>query len=123
MKLISAVAAVLVFAVSAFARDSTWLLCSSDSLAVSSHEHRAGDGRATALTLIFGVHELRGELNNADSGRVTMKAASEAGTTFTGTIKIDYEASELSLKGMLKLDGEPNAINATMQCKGMSSDL
>ena len=105
------------------ARDSTWLLCSDESLVVSSHEHRANGGRATSLTLIFGVHEMRGALKDADSGSVTLKAAGENGTTFSGKISLDYEASELALSGILKIDGEPNDISATLQCKEMSAEL
>ncbi len=97
-------------AVTAQARDSTWLLCSNESLVVSSHEHRAsgGDGRATSLMLIFGVHEMRGILKDADSGKVSMKAAGENGTASSGKISLDYEA---------------NDINATLQCKEMSAEL
>ena len=123
MKLLSMVAGIVTLTASAHGRDSTWLVCTSDSLLVSSHEHRAGDGRATSLNLIFGVHDLRGELKDADSGRISLKAAGETGTTFSGTISIDYEAKQLSLKGTLKLDGEPSPIDATMECKEMSTDL
>lgn len=107
------------------ARDSTWLLCSNESLVVSSHEHRAGggDGRATTLTLIFGVHEMRGMLKDTDSGTVALKSAAETGTGFNGKISLDYQANELSIAGILKIDGEPNDIDATLQCKEMSSDL
>lgn len=111
-------------AVTAQARDSTWLLCSNESLVVSSHEHRAGgDGRATSLTLIFGVHEMRGTLKDADSGKVMLKAGSETGTAFSGTVSLDYQANELTIAGVLKIDGEPNDMNATLQCKEMSAEL
>lgn len=116
---------VVLVAATAQARDSTWLLCSDESLVVSSHEHRAsgGDGRATSLTLIFGVHEMHGMLKDADSAKVTLKAATESGTAFSGKISVDYQANELQLIGILKIDGEPNDIDATLQCKEMSVEL
>ena len=123
MKLIDLLAGTIVFTASAFARDSTWLVCTDDSLLVSSHEHRAGDGRATSVNLIFGVHDLRGELKDADSGRITLKAAGESGTSFSGTLAIDYGADQVSIKGTLKLDSEPTEIDAKLQCKEMSTDL
>ena len=109
----------------AFARDSTWLLCNSDSLAMSLHEHRgkSGDDRETTLTLIFGVHELRGILKGADSGPVTLRETRATETNFVGKISVDYEANELSLAGTLKLDGEPFNIDAKLECKEMSTDL
>lgn len=112
-----------VLALTASGRDSTWLVCTSDSLAISVHEHRADDGRATSLTLIYGVHELRGTLKNSDSGRVTLKANGEAGTEFSGTIAINYESNSITAAGTLKIDGEPNEIDATFECKEMSTDL
>lgn len=83
------------------------------------HEHRGpgGDGRVTTFNLIFGMHDLRGELKDKDSGRVKLKSASETGTEFAGTISVDYEANTLSVAGSLKLDGQPNDIDATLTCK------
>ncbi|MFN2474731.1 MAG: hypothetical protein ABR526_00105 [Chthoniobacterales bacterium] len=75
------------------------------------------------MTLIFGVHEMRGMLKDADSGRVSLKAVGETGTAFSGKISIDYQANELAIAGVLKIDGEPNEINATLQCKEMSPEL
>lgn len=123
--------ALLLFAVglslasSGFARDSTWLICSSDSLVVSSHEHRAqdGDGRETSFTLIFGMHELHGMLKDADSGRVRFKAANEKRTEFVGRLSLDGNAAKLSLSGALLIDGEPNEIDATLECREMSVEL
>ncbi len=109
-----------------FAHDSTWLLCQSDSLVVSAHEHRSGgggDGRATSFNLIFGVHDLRGELKDKDSGRVKLKGVGEAETNFVGTISVDYQTNKLSVAGTLKLDGEPTEIETIMPCKEMSTEL
>jgi hypothetical protein len=113
----------VIFALSAAARDSTWLVCTSDSLAISTHEHRAGDGRATSLTLIYGVHELRGTLKNSDSGQVTLKANGKAGTEFTGKIAINYDTTAITAAGVLKIDGEPFDIDAAFECKEMSTEL
>ncbi len=107
------------------ARDSTWLVCSNDSLALSSHEHRApkGDGRETALTLIFGVHEMRGMLKNVDSGAVTLRAAGETGTKYVGKLSVNYAAKTVRLAGTLTLQGAPTKVKAILQCKEMSPDL
>lgn len=125
MKALLFFAAGLSLASNGFARDSTWLLCNSDSLVVSSHEHRAqdGDGRETSFTLIFGMHELHGMLKDADSGRVTFKAAKEKGTEFVGRLSLDSSATKLSLIGSFSIDGEPTKIDATLECKEMSTDL
>lgn len=115
----------IVLGSAAFARDSTWLVCNSDSLAMSLHEHRAksGDDRETTITLIFGVHELRGILKGTDSGPVTLRDTRASKTSFVGKVRVDYEANEVSLAGTLKLDGEPFDIDANLQCKEMSADL
>ena len=109
----------------ATARDSTWLLCSDDSLALSAHEHRAagGDGRETSLTLIFGVHEMRGVLRDADTGNVMLKRPGKADTKFAGKIRLDFDANTVALNGTLSIDGEPTKVKTTLQCKQMSPEL
>jgi hypothetical protein len=110
---------------SSVARDSTWLLCSSDSLVLSVHEHRAGSaGRETSLTLIYGVHQLHAALQNTDSGAVKLSSATRAGeTNFTGKASVDYESDKVVLTGTLKINGEPARVKTTMQCKEMSSEF
>jgi hypothetical protein len=107
------------------ARDSTWLLCSDDSLALSAHEHRApgGDGRETSLTLIFGVHEMRGVLRDADTGKVTLKRQATPDTKFAGQLSLDFEANTVALNGTLTIDGQPTKVKTTLECKQMSPEL
>ena len=112
-------------ATTGIARDSTWLLCSSDSLVLSVHEHRAGSaGRETSLTLIYGVHQLHGTLQDTDSGPVKLSSATRAGeTNFTGKANVDYDSGKVVLTGTLKIDGEAAKVKTTMQCKEMSSEF
>ena len=107
------------------ARDSTWLLCSDDSLALSAHEHRSGsgEGRETSLTLIFGVHEMRGLLRNADTGNVRLSRQGKPDTKFVGKVSLDFQATTVSLRGTLSIDGEPMKVNTTLGCKQMSPEL
>ena len=114
-----------VLTTSGIARDSTWLLCSNDSLVLSVHEHRAGSaGRETSVTLIYGVHQLHGTLQNTDSGPVKLSSATRGGeTNFTGKAKVDYDANKVVLTGTLKIDGEPAKVKTTMVCKEMSSEF
>ncbi len=62
-------------------------------------------------------------LKDVDAGNVTLKAVDESKTTFSGKISLDYQADELKLAGILKIEGEPNDINATLSCKEMSTEL
>ena len=107
------------------ARDSTWLVCTDDSLALSVHEHRAadGDGRETSVTLIFGVHEMRGVLRDAETGTVALKRQGKPDTKFAGKISLDFDANTVALTGTLSIDGEPTKVKTTLQCKQMSPEL
>ena len=121
----SAFALILASAGVLTARDSTWLLCSDDSLALSAHEHRGpgGEGRETSLTLIFGVHEMLGVLRDAESGTVVLKRQGNPGTAFSGKISLDFEANTIALRGTVSIDGEPTKVNTTLECKQMSPEL
>ena len=121
----SAFALILASAGMLTARDSTWLLCSDDSLALSAHEHRAagGEGRETSLTLIFGVHEMRGVLADADTGNITLKRQGKPDTKFAGRITIDFDANTVALNGTLSIDGERTKVKTTLECKEMSPEL
>jgi hypothetical protein len=106
----------------AFAADSTWLLGDNGQLAVSTLEHREGDGRATSITLILGMHLLTGHLTDADSGKIFL---TEIGPVqggrykFAGTISMDYGASTVTLRGKLDMAGATDNVNAVFRCKEM----
>ena len=114
----------LVFSTVAFARDSAWLLGDNGKVAVNIFEHRAGMGRATGVTLIYGSFFLHGELHDTNSGKITLVLSDPQPAnryTFTGTISIDYEKSQLTLKGAMT-DGtadhtEIEKLNSTIKCK------
>jgi len=106
----------------AFAADSTWLLGDNGNLAVSTLEHREGDGRATSVTLILGMHLLTGHLSDADSGQIILTeigSAKSGGYKFKGSISVDYGASTITLKGKLDMAGATDDINAVFKCKEM----
>jgi hypothetical protein len=85
-------------------------------------EHRSSDGasRETSVTLILGMRFFTGHLSDVDSGRITLKetgpARADSGK-FDGVIKIDYNASTITLKG--KLSDYDDSINAVFKCKEM----
>ena len=124
MKSVLVAAMSLLVSVSAVAADSTWLLCNNGALAVNSVERRAGiDDRSTNIKLMLGVHLFSGELKNTDSGPVLLKGKSSQ-DVFTGTMNFNYTNNILTLKGTLKIDGQPFAIPAQrLSCKQMHPNL
>jgi len=117
---------IALFIVSAFvlgaqAADSTWLLCDNGVIAVSSVEHRAGDGfnRMTSLSLILGGNIFGGELRGADAGKVSLSGKNNDG--FTGTVSIDYSTNRLMLKGILNMSNSAFNIDSELQCKEMNA--
>ncbi len=115
--------AILASSSAARAADSTWLLGDNGKIAVSTHEHRAGAGRATSVTLIYGVHLLVGELKDTDSGPITLREISDGeedkANNFKGQITVDYERTRVTLAGNLDLGAGPQKINFRIGCKEM----
>ncbi len=117
--------AVVLFSTAALAGDSTWLLGDDGKIALNTFEHRAGegDGRETSVTLIYGEHFLSGKLKDVDSGKITLKASSsipENAYVFKGSISIDYDKSEITLKGKMTVgDTEIDTYSTTITCKQM----
>jgi len=108
---------------SAQGADSTWLLCDNGSLVVNSLERRVENSdRSTSLTLIYGMHVLRGELFNADAGAIALDG-SEPGAvkTFKGSISINYQKNTASLRGVLNLYGSPVRVVTVLKCKVMKN--
>lgn len=132
MKKLIAALIVLGSTTPAFARDSTWKLCTGDAtvfddpakLAVNVFEHRnsTGDGRDTEFTLIFGGWVLRGTLDTSDSDTGTVHLQDEKNTegVYDGTIGVNYDKDTVTLKGVLDL-GEKTDINATLKCKTLGN--
>lgn len=116
------VAALAAFTVSTKAADSTWLLGDNGKVAVNSLEHRLGaSGRGTDVTLIIGSHLLKGSLVNRDSGKITLKETGRDGYTFEGTIAIDYQNSQTTLKGRIKFGGSASdSISAKIKSKELN---
>jgi len=113
---------VLLFVSTGWAKDSTCLLGDNGKIAVTTFEHRTvSGGRATDVTLIFGTHLLRGELVDADSGPITLKATSkmkENRYVFGGSINVDYSGMKMTLKGKMEVEGiEISKFNTTFRCK------
>lgn len=113
------------FASGAFARDSICMLGDNGKIALTTLEHRsaAGDGRVTEVTLIFGMHLLRGKLVDTDSGPVTLKetGSSKYNYTFGGTIGVDYQTNKMSVKGKITVGSdEISNINSTFRGKELN---
>jgi hypothetical protein len=113
------------FASIAFARDSTCMLGDNGKIALTTLEHRSatGDGRVTEVTLIFGMHLLRGKLVDTDSGPVTLKetGSSKYNYTFGGTIGVDYQTNKMSVKGKITVGSdEISNINSTFRGKELN---
>ena len=117
--------AMTVSALNANAADSTWFLCENGSVVVNSLEHRSanGKGRVTSLTLMVGEHIVQGALDDVDSGLVSFKDSGKNVDGFEGLVSLDYQNNTLSLKGELRLDGEPIALNSSLKCKEMQANF
>jgi hypothetical protein len=125
---------IFVFSQSAFARDSTWLSCRNNYFVINVLEHRnnTGDGRETALKLLYGMHSLDGILIEDNSASVNLLELPETEETengpvvytnsFVGSVKINYSTS-LSLKGVLNLYGFNHPIDTKLVCNEMDADL
>ena len=114
----------LVSLAAAFAGDIAWLLGDNGKVAVNVFEHRSGMGRAIGVTLIYGSFFLQGELHDTNSGKITLVSSDpqpEGRYTFTGTISVNYEKSQVTLKGTMT-EGSPahaeiERINSIIKCK------
>jgi hypothetical protein len=116
----------MLFASMAFAADSVCTLGDNGKIALSTFEHRSdtGNGRVTEVTLIFGMHLLRGKLVDVDSGPVTLKetGSSKYNYKFGGTIGVDYKIGKMMVKGKIT-DGtgtEISNINSTFRAKELN---
>ncbi|AZZ37351.1 hypothetical protein CIK05_11300 [Bdellovibrio sp. qaytius] len=120
------------FTVNVNAADSTWLVCSDKTLALSVFEHRSDDGenRETNLTLIKGIHNFFETLLTNDPSdtpdangfqSVWISGTPENSEFFSGKIKIDYVTKKVSLVGDLYFDGSDIAtkIKTVLNCKEM----
>ena len=109
---------------SVFAADSVCMLGDNGKIALSTFEHRSGtgDGRVTEVTLIFGMHLLRGRLIDTDSGPVTLKeAAGKDSYSFRGTIGVNYQTKKMTVKGQIKSGNlEVSNINSTFRGKELN---
>jgi len=126
------IAAALLASSSAMAKDSMWMLCSNQEIAVNVFEHRGQDGssRDTRINVIYGENDYTGVFNDADPSfaanaqgfqNIYVNGAAEDSEFFTGQIKIDYEAGSVVLKGNLFFldDKIPMPIDAKLNCKKM----
>ena len=109
----------------AFAADSVCMLGDNGKIGLTTFEHRAasGDGRVTEVTLIFGMHLLRGRLIDTDSGPITLKEAGSGkdSYTFRGTIGVNYQTKRMTVKGKLKAGNlEISNINSTFRGKELN---
>ena len=115
----------LVSASTAFAADSVCMLGDNGKIGLSTFEHRAasGDGRVTEVTLIFGMHLLRGRLIDTDSGSITLKegGSGKDNYTFRGTIGVNYQTKRMTVKGRIKTGNlEISNINSTFRGKELN---
>lgn len=132
--IITALLMMLIFSLSAFARDSAWLICNNDYLVINVFEHRdsTGQGRETALKLLYGMHAMDGILIEDESDAVTLFEPQIAEETdnghgvyvnsFIGTVHINY-STDLLLKGELSLYGQKHPLDTKLACKNMNPDL
>jgi len=102
------------------AADSNWLLCSNDSLAISSFEHRNGvENRETHVNLLFGMHMITGNLVNTNSGDVIL--SDKINNNYRGKISIDYAKKVIILKGTLTIYDEKTIMkNLKLKCKELN---
>lgn len=120
-------ATILLFSLSASARDSLWNLCIGDAvlfmedhkLVVNVYEHRNGLGRATELTMIFGGHTLTGTFDNTegDTGSVILK---NARSTFKGRVAVDYLENTITLNGVLDVSAKTD-VKVKLNCQTLSN--
>ncbi len=108
----------------AFARDSTWRLCTGvtdvfeapTKIAVNLYEHRNGpDKRETKLTFIYGSYILQGSFDNTESDSATVKLK-QGEDNYSGLVEVDYQNSTLTLNGTLDVSNK-TPIKATLQCE------
>ena len=109
----------------AFAADSVCMLGDNGKIGLSTFEHRAatGDGRVTEVTLIFGMHLLRGRLVDTDSGTITLKEAGAAkdSYTFRGTVGVNYQTKKMTVTGKIKTGNlEISNINSSFRGKELN---
>lgn len=112
-------AAALIFAPAVFAADSQCLLGDNGKIAVTTFEHRdGGSHRATEVTLIYGMHLLRGRLRDTDSGPIALSETGPEHYAFVGSLRVDYNAMKMTLKGKLKYTPTLSEnYNTTFRCK------
>ena len=108
---------VLILPAAVSARDSEWLLGDNGHVAVNILEHREGMGRATDITLIYGLHFLHGTLADTNAGKVVLKEAGESGYLFTGMVGVDYDTKQITLKGKLADADAQRTVIATYDTK------
>jgi hypothetical protein len=109
----------------AFAADSVCMLGDNGKIGLTTFEHRSatGDGRVTEVTLIFGMHLLRGRLVDTNSGAIILKEAgsSKESYTFRGTIGVNYQTKKMTVKGKIKADNlEISSISSTFPGKELN---
>lgn len=109
----------------ASAADSVCMLGDNGKIGLTTFEHRSatGDGRVTEVTLIFGMHLLRGRLVDTDSGPITLKEAGSAkdSYTFRGTVGVNYQTKKMTVKGKIKAGNlEISNINSTFRGKELN---
>lgn len=123
MKIMTALITLFVFSV-ANASDSSWLLCENGSLAVNVFEHRIGaQDRGASITLLVGIHSMKGELFNSSFGFVALRDFSSFDDGFNGNINIDYNNKKITLDGSLSLSGTFYSVHHNLSCKTMQFSL
>lgn len=105
----------------AWSADSQCLLGDNGKIAVTTFEHRdGGSHRATEITLIYGLHLLRGRLRDRDAGPITLSEAGGEHYAFVGNLRVDYDALKMTLKGKLKYTPTLSEnYNTTFSCKAL----
>lgn len=97
--------------------DSSWYLCSSNSIVINYFEHRTEDGRAADITLIFGGWNLEGSIIDAEDGAIKLISSEKTGS-FTGEIKADFKylKETMTIQGTLNLHGSANKVSQVLTC-------
>ncbi len=123
MKLAILAALISLTTLNAQAADSTWFLCNNGSLAINSLEHRSGaDSRQTEVTMIVGMNFMSGKLVNKDSGAISLAGKPGDKNDFNGSIAFDYANKIVSVRGTMRLSGQPFAISTRMPCKELNAN-
>ncbi|MBX9767220.1 MAG: hypothetical protein K2X47_08115 [Bdellovibrionales bacterium] len=116
MKNIFCVVVGLLASTSAFAKESSWLLCDDGNVVVHVYEQGAVGGHATEAKLIYRGYKLSGLIDESGSTFLAEKYTD----TFSGTMMVDYEKNETVVDGYLSFSGEGTHLKLILPCQKMS---